>query len=280
MLQRVLFSTRFAPKRFFSASTAEAFLEPLSGADAGITVLNLNRPSARNALGKRFMNEFSQALTQLQYDKSTRVVIVRSMVPGVFCAGADLKERATMSEVEVSAFVNLLRSSFTQLQDLGQPTIAAIDGAAFGGGLEMALACDLRTAGEQAKMGLVETSLAIIPGAGGTQRLTRLIGLPKAKELIFTSRRISAQEALQLGIVNAVSQSGYESALQLAREILPNGPVALRMAKRAMDLGYGVDLNSGMSVEQLCYAQIIPTKDRIEGLTAFKEKRKPAYKGE
>jgi len=166
------------------------------------------------------------------------------------------------------------------------PVIAAIDGHALGGGLEMALACDLRVASATAKMGLVETKLAIIPGAGGTQRLPRIVGPSLAKELIFTARVISGTEASSIGLVNhAVEQNAegdaaYRRAIDLAREILPNGPVGVKMAKAAVNRGIEVDISSAMAIEEGCYAQVIPTKDRLEGLKAFKEKRKPVYKGE
>ena len=260
----------------------ELRLERLAGDDAGIVLLGLDRPAAKNALGRQLMTEFRQALADLRLDTSVRVVVVHSLVPGVFCAGADLKERAEMSPTETAAFVHGLRSAFTELEDLPMPVIAAIEGAAFGGGLELALAADLRTAGAEAKLGLVETSLAIIPGAGGTQRLPRLIGAARAKELIFTARRIGAEEAGRLGLVDRVAPAGraLDSALALAREILPNGPVALRMAKLAVNRGLGLDLRAGLAFEQACYAQVIPTKDRLEGLAAFRDKRRPQYRGE
>jgi methylglutaconyl-CoA hydratase len=260
----------------------EIRLERLTGEDEGIVLLGLDRPEAKNALGRRLMEAFRQALADLRFDPSVRVVVLHSLVPGVFCAGADLKERAAMSQPEVAAFVHGLRSGFTELEDLPVPVIAVLEGAAFGGGLELALAADLRVAGLDARMGLVETTLAIIPGAGGTQRLPRLIGSSRAKELIFTGRRIGAEEALHLGLVDRVVAIGtaLESSLALAREILPNGPVALRMAKLAVNRGLDLDRDSGLAFEQACYAQVIPTRDRLEGLAAFREKRRPQYKGE
>lgn len=260
----------------------ELRLERLEGDDAGIILLGLDRPAAKNALGRQLMDEFRQALTELWSDPAVRVVVVHSLVPGVFCAGADLKERAGMTQAEASAFVQSLRTAFTELEDLPMPVIAAIEGAAFGGGLELALAADLRVAGGDARMGLVETALAIIPGAGGTQRLPRLIGASRAKELIFTARRIGAVEAERLGLVDRVAAAGgaLDAALDLAREILPNGPVALRMAKQAVNRGLELARNSGLAFEQACYAQVIPTKDRLEGLAAFRDKRKPQYRGE
>jgi methylglutaconyl-CoA hydratase len=168
------------------------------------------------------------------------------------------------------------------LEALSMPVIAALEGAAFGGGLELALAADLRIAGAEAKMGLVETALAIIPGGGGTQRLPRLIGVSRAKELIFTARRLGADEAGRLGLVDHVVPAGEAlvAAVTLAREILPNGPIALRLAKQAVGQGVELELAAGLALEQACYAQVIPTKDRLEGLAAFREKRKPQYRGE
>jgi len=228
------------------------------------------------------MNSFREYLHELKFDKDTRVVILRSSDSGVFCAGADLKERATMTQPEVSQFVHSLRSAFTEMEQLPMPTIAAIDGVALGGGLELALACDLRVASSDSKLGLPETGLAIIPGAGGTQRLPRLIGAAKAKELIFTGEVLAAIKAQSLGVVQHVTDAGksYDKALEIARQILPKGPIAIRMAKAAIDQGSGVDLTTGLFIEQACYAQVIPTKDRLEGLQAFKEKRPPKYKGE
>lgn len=260
----------------------EVRVERLAGEDGGIVLLGLDRPAAKNALGRQLLGEFRQVLAELHFDLTTRVVVVHSLVPGVFCAGADLKERAGMTPSETAAFVHGLRSAFTELENLPMPVIAALEGAAFGGGLELALAADLRVAGAHAKVGLVEAALAIIPGAGGTQRLPRLIGASKAKELIFTARRLDAAEAERLGLVDRVAPAGgaLDAALALAREILPNGPVALRMAKQAVNRGLDMDQGSGLAFEQACYAQVIPTKDRLEGLAAFREKRKPQYRGE
>ncbi|KAG0262856.1 hypothetical protein DFQ27_002066 [Actinomortierella ambigua] len=261
----------------------ECYLQRLEGADQGIAVINLHRPKASNALSRKFVNEFRGALEELRYDNEARVVILRSLVDGIFCAGADLRERATMSPVEVKQFLANLRESFRDLETLPIPTIAVIDGAALGGGLEMALCCDMRigSAHPKVKIGLVETRLAIIPGAGGTQRLPRLIGIPKAKELIYSSKILNAKDAKEVGILNhAVDEtSGYEKALSIARDILPMGPVAIRMAKSAIDKGTQFEIDSGLEYEQACYAQIIPTEDRLEGLAAFREKRKPVYKG-
>ena len=257
-------------------------VEHLDGADSGILMLGLERPEAKNALGRQLLQEIKEALAVVAGDLSIRVVILHSLVPGVFCAGADLKERAGMTQEEAIAFVKKLRATFTALEILPMPTIAAIEGAALGGGLELALACDLRVVGASASLGFPETSLAIIPGAGGTQRLPRLIGRARAKELIFTARKFGAAEALHCGIADRIAQAGktLESALELAREILPNGPIALRAAKEAIDRGLDLDRDGGLRIEETCYAKVISTADRLEGLAAFKEKRRPMYRGQ
>ncbi|KAN0038689.1 hypothetical protein ACTA71_000875 [Dictyostelium dimigraforme] len=285
----VLFSTTSSSLKYgrkFTTSTTESpqecILERLEGENKGISVISFNRGHVKNALGKNLMNQFRSHLNELRFCPDTRVVIVRSIVDGVFCSGADLKERAQMSQIEASQFVHSLRSSFTELETLQMPTIAAIEGVAVGGGTEMVLACDFRVASKSSKMGLPETGLAIIPGAGGTQRLPRLIGIPRAKELIFTGAILDSKRALEIGLVQYETEKGeaFDKAIEIAKQILPKGPIAIRMAKQAIDRGMNVDQASGMIIEQASYAQVIPTKDRIEGLTAFKEKRKPIYKGE
>ncbi|RKP11750.1 ClpP/crotonase-like domain-containing protein, partial [Piptocephalis cylindrospora] len=208
----------------------------------GIATLSMNRPEAKNAISTRFLDQFHQRLQDLRYDPSTRVLILRSVVDRVFCAGADLKERAGMSPLEVAQFLARLRGAFRDLETLPFPTIAALDGAALGGGLEMALSCDLRVAGSGAKVGLPETRLAIIPGAGGTQRLPRIIGVTKTKELIYTAKVLDFQEAKEYGIVSRVGEDGYEIAKALAKEMLPQGPIAMRMAKLAIDKGVHMDM--------------------------------------
>ncbi|XP_059580863.1 methylglutaconyl-CoA hydratase, mitochondrial isoform X2 [Alligator mississippiensis] len=233
----------------------------------GIVVLGLNRPHAKNALNKNLLKMMSKAVDSLKSDKKVRTVIFRSEVPGIFCAGADLKERAKMHSSEVSSFVSKARAAVNEMANLPVPTIAALDGIALGGGLELALACDIRV-------------------AGGTQRLPRTIGASLAKELIFSARVVDGEEAKSIGLISHVVQqneagdAAYRRALALAREFLPQGPLAMRVAKLAINQGMEVDLVTGLAIEEACYAQTIPTKDRIEGLLAFKEKRPPRYKGE
>lgn len=253
----------------------------LERAENGIAQLSLNREVGKNSLSKDMIEEINQAVAQVRGDSSVRVLLVKSGVNKVFCAGADLKERLTMSNSDVEAFVDKLRNSFQGVATLPIPTIAVIEGAALGGGLELALACDMRIVGARATLGLPETSLAIIPGAGGTQRLSRVIGIAKAKELIFTSARLNGEEAAALGLVNQCVQADNAliTAEGIALKIVQNGPIGVRMAKAAIDGGFDVSLEEGLGVEKKCYAQVVNTEDRMEGINAFVEKRKSVYKG-
>jgi len=268
------------------AADQELVVEYLEGDEHGIVVLGINRPKAMNALSKSLAADFVSAIDAVKFDKNVRCVIIRSHVKGAFCAGADLKERVKMSPAEVAPAVAKGRAIIGAWENLPMPVIAAMDGVALGGGLEMALSCDLRVAASNAKMGLTETRLAIIPGGGGTQRLPRVIGVAKAKELTFTARVITGNEAAAIGLVNHVVEqnedgdAAYKRSLDLAKEIIPNGPIGVKMSKLAINKGSEVDIASGLAVEEMCYAQVIPTEDRIEALMAFREKRKPVFKGE
>lgn len=246
-------------------------------------IITLARPDELNALNYATLERLGAIVEELRLaSKEVRVVLLQAQ-GRAFCAGADLKERRTLTEQQVRRNVRKIRDVFSELERLPQPTIALINGFAFGGGFELALACDFRFALREAKMGLTEVSLGIIPGAGGTQRLTRLIGPSKAKELILTARRITADEAQAIGFVNGVADSPEQLA-QLARsladEILANAPLAVYQAKSAIDRGASVELQTGLDIESMCYEVIIPTKDRLEALEAFREKRKPIYRGE
>ncbi|XP_036877705.2 enoyl-CoA hydratase domain-containing protein 2, mitochondrial isoform X8 [Manis javanica] len=279
-----------------AAGDPEIQVRALAAADQGITEILMNRPSACNALGNVLVSQAGkylmvfpvqllEALAQLREDQQVRVLLFRSGVKGVFCAGADLKEREQMSEAEVGVFIHRLRGLMNEIA-FPAPTIAAMDGFALGGGLELALACDLRVAASSAVMGLIETTRGLLPGAGGTQRLPRCLGVALAKELIFTGRRLSGAQAQALGLVNhavAPNEEGdaaYHRALALAQEILPQAPIAVRLGKVAIDRGIEVDIASGMAIEGICYAQNIPTRDRLEGMAAFREKRPPQFLGE
>ncbi|GLY10387.1 enoyl-CoA hydratase [Bacillus badius] len=249
--------------------------------EQGIAVLILNRPQAANSLSKELLYDLHDALYNMKNDPKTRVVILTGAGEKAFCAGADLKERKGMDEAQVRHIVGLIGSVINEVEALPQPVIAAINGAAFGGGLELALACDIRIAASHAKLGLTETSLAIIPGAGGTQRLPRLIGVGKAKELIFTARRITSNQAEQIGLVEHIAspESLLETAVHLAKEMAVNAPLALFQAKTAVNHGMQTDIATGLQIEKLAYNTLIPTEDRLEGLQAFAEKRTPTYRG-
>lgn len=281
-------------RRFFNTTTPVAKEESAKLAteliivdhQEGIIEVQINRPKGKNSLSKNLLSELESFVVNVKNNKLARCVIFRSVVPGVFCAGADLKERAKMSLEEVAPFVARTRKIFNDVSCLPIPTIAALDGVALGGGLELALACDFRFASSSTKMGLVETKLGIIPGAGGTQRLPRLVGISKAKELIFTGRVLDGQQAFAIGLVNqSVVQNengdaAYQYAVQFAEEIAQNGPIAVKMAKLSIDGGMEIDLEGALKHEESCYSVVVPTKDRIEGLNAFKEKRKAKYIGE
>ncbi|MCM3712605.1 enoyl-CoA hydratase-related protein [Alkalihalobacillus oceani] len=247
----------------------------------GIVLITLRQPERANALSLALLVDLQRVLRET-VEREPRVLLFRGEGENVFCAGADLKERVKMTEAEVRRTLSFIRATIEAVAAVKQPTIAAMNGHAFGGGLELGLACDLRVVGATSLYGLSETSLGIIPGAGGTQRLARLIGLGKAKELIYTAARISGKEAERIGLAEkAVPQEKVvEEALQLAGKIAEQGPIAVQQAKQAIDAGYDLDLQTALTIEQLAYERTLSTKDRLEGLRAFQEKRKPHYKGE
>jgi len=246
-----------------------------------VAILKLNRPEVMNSFNFAMLRELREQVERLHWDRKVRVVIITGAGEKAFCAGADLKERASLGEDQVREFIFTIRNLFTFIEFMSKPVIAAVNGIALGGGTELALACDLRIASENATMGLTETRLAIIPGAGGTQRLPRLVGRGKAKELIFTGRRVDAREALEIGLVNKVAPAEklLDECLEMAAMICEAGPVAIGQAKYAINYGSEVDLHTGLAVESNAYWVTIPTEDRLEGLAAFREKRKPVYKG-
>lgn len=250
----------------------------------GIMTLTINRPESLNCFDMSLLAAFNTALDDIEFDRSAKVVIITGTSAGknAFSTGADLKERAGMTPDQVRLYILTIRNLFSRVEELPKPVIAAVNGYAFGGGLELALACDIRIASRTAIVGLTETSLAIIPGAGGTQRLPRVVGLPRAKDMILRARRITADLGLEYGLFTEVvePEALTSKAREIALEISSNGPVALAQAKYAIGKGSEVSLPMGLAIESNAYAVTIPTKDRIEGLTAFREKRQPKYSGE
>lgn len=247
-----------------------------------IAFVTINRPEVLNVFDYPTLCKLGEVVEELRTNKDVRVVIFTGAGEKAFSAGADLKERKTLTEAQVRRNVNKIRDVFNDIADLPQPTIAAINGHAFGGGFELLLACDLRIAVKEVKMGLTELKWAIIPGGGGTQRLPRLIGETKAKELIFTAKVITSEEAFELGLLNRVveREALMVECLSLANAMMENGPIALQQAKFAINNGANVDLQTGLAIEAKAYELTIPTKDRVEALQAFSEKRKPIFKGE
>lgn len=243
--------------------------------------LTLNRPNSRNALSFATLLELRRHLADLKADLEVWVVVFSGAGEKAFCAGADLKERRGMDEAQVTEFVRNIRGTMEDIAALPQPTVAIMKGHAFGGGCEMALACDLRVMDADAQIGLTETGLGIIPGAGGCARLPRLVGTARAKEMILLAQRLTATRAGEVGLVHQVAKPG--TALQVGEEmvaaLLKNGPLAMRAAKKAMDGALDSDLSGALAFEEECYQSIIPTQDRLEALAAFAEKRPPRFEG-
>lgn len=244
-------------------------------------IVTLNRPGALNAFNYETLEELQKTVEKIRTSLEARVIIFTGAGEKAFSVGADLKERRTLAQEDVNRNIYKIGEVFTAIDQLPQPTIAAINGFAFGGGMELALACDFRIAAAGTLMGLTETSLGIIPGAGGTQRLPRLVGQAKALELILTARRIFAEEALQYGLVTSVAEKEnlLDECFKWADMMHANGPVALQQAKFAIKQGMNADLQTGLQIERKAYEVTIPTEDRLEALAAFSEKRKPVFKG-
>ena len=246
-----------------------------------IAYVTINRPEALNCFNYPALHELQEVTDAISLDADVRAVIFTGAGDKSFSAGADLKERKTLNEVEVRRNVKAIRDAFNSISNLPMPTIAAVNGYALGGGFELMIACDFSIAAEGVVMGLTETSWAIIPGAGGTQRLPRLVGEMKAKELIFTAKRFTAEEGLELGVVLKVveKENLLTACEELASDMLKNGPVAIKQAKYAISQGMNTDLQTGLSLESKAYELTIPTEDRMEALHAFNEKRSPVFSG-
>ena len=247
-----------------------------------VAVWTIDRADRANALSRPTLLAFGKLAREAATNPSIRAVVVTGAGDKAFCAGADLKERQGMSENDVRVQVGLYRSELGPLDRSPKPVVAAINGAALGGGLELALCCDLRVAAAHAVLGLPETSLGIIPGAGGTQRLPRVVGEARAKEMILLARRLSANEALAWGLVNRVTPAGknvVDDTLEWMAPIADGAPIAQGAALEAIDRSFDTTLELGLELERVSYDRTVVSEDRREALAAFAEKRKPAFKG-
>jgi enoyl-CoA hydratase len=247
-----------------------------------IATVTLNRPEALNALNTATLKELGRAFDAVSADSRVRVLVITGAGDQAFCAGADIKELDKATVKQADAFMRLGRDVFHKLEAMDLPVIAAVNGYALGGGCELALACDLRMASTKAKFGQPEVGLGNIPGWGGTQRLPRLVGVGKAKEILFTGEMIDAQEAWRIGLVNRVfsPEKLMEATYELAEIIANKAPLALHFAKRAVDLAMDSALATGMMYESLGEAFCARTDDQKEGLKAVREKRSPFFRGE
>lgn len=241
-----------------------------------VALLRFNRPQAMNAISRQLLDEFNDYITKLRTGhsdvKDVGALILTSSSPKVFCAGADLKERKTFTLDDTNAFLHKLNSTLDMVESLRIPTITAVEGLALGGGLEIALSTDFRVLSEKAQVGLTESRLAIVPGAGGTYRLPRLIGYNRALDMVLTGRRVGAPEALQFGIANRIAANADEEALKMAEDICSGGPLAILAGKEAVR-------GAAPAWEQNAYRQVVNSEDKFEALDAFAAKRKPVFKG-
>lgn len=253
----------------------------LIGNEEGITTITFNRPKALNALNGMLLDEFSQALDTIAADEDIRLLVLTGAGDKAFVAGADISELAMFNALQAKFFAQKGQAVINKLTALPIPAIAAVNGYALGGGSEMALACDFIYASENASFGLPEINLGLIPGFGGTQRLSRLIGSNRAKELIYTGKIIPAAQALELGMANRVLPADQlmDAVMETARVIATKGKVALRAAKQAINAGLNADLATGLSIEQDAFSLCMASEDAKEGTQAFLEKRKPLFKG-
>ncbi len=247
----------------------------------GLCTVKINRPKALNAINRQVLNELIQIVHEINADDDTKAVIITGEGEKAFIAGADIASMKEMSALDAKNFCDLGHHAMAMIENCKKPVIAAVQGFCLGGGLELALSCDFIYASKNAKLGLPEVSLGLFPGFGGSQRLPRLIGRNQAKELIYTGKMVSAEEARALGIVNKVCEpsSLMSDAEEVAREIMKKGPVAVELAKRVINNGTDLDLQSGLALERATFPLIFATEDQVEGVTAFLEKREAKFKG-
>jgi enoyl-CoA hydratase len=247
-----------------------------------IGVLKISRPKALNALNAQVLEELSQCLKEIAQDKSIRCLILTGDGEKSFIAGADIKEMSEMAPEQAKAFAEKGQSITRSLEKLPFPVIAAVNGFALGGGTEMAISCDFIIASTNARFGLPEVSLGIIPGFGGTQRLSRYVGIARAREMVFTGNHYKADKAKEIGLANEVVELSelMPTCLKLAQTIAERGPIAVRVAKRAMDQGYHQALDDSLRIERETFSELFTSSDQREGTSAFIDKRQPDFKGE
>ena len=250
--------------------------------DGGVATITVDRPEAMNALDVEHAEELRDRLVELARDDGARVVVLTGAGEKAFIAGADIKYMQSLGVLEARRWGELGHACGSLLETMPKPTVAAVNGYALGGGCELALACDIRVAADTAKFGQPELGLGIIPGAGATQRLPRIVGMGWAKYLILTGEIIDAKQALQIGLVTAIMPASqlHVRARELAKKILRQGPLAARLAKLALNASARVDLDSGLLIETLAQAICYDSEDKQEGTAAFLEKRKPKFRGE
>ena len=251
----------------------------LTGVEDGVGTITINRPDVWNALNTQVVGDLRAALTELRYDGSVGVVVFTGAGDRAFAAGADIGE--LREKTMLDALGSTMQQVYDEIEGYEKPTVAAVNGYALGGGCELAMACDIRIASENARFGLPEVALSIIPGAGGTQRLARLVGKGKAIEMVLTGRMIGAEEALRLGLVTQVvsPEKLPEAARETANDILSKGPLAVRLAKLAVHAGFETDQKTGLVIERLAQAVLFTSEDKREGTSAFVEKREPNFEG-
>lgn len=245
----------------------------------GIGYITINRPEALNALSSQVLADLNEVLDQVEKSEEISVVIVTGAGEKAFVAGADIKEMDLMSPIQAFEYMTFANDTFTRLSDLRQPTIAVINGYALGGGMELALSTDIRIGFEKTVVGFPEVGLGIIPGFAGTQRMSRLIGTSRAKELIFTARTVKGQEAYDLGILNKLvpAEELLSSAEELAAAIMKNAPLAVEKAKHVIQVGAELPLKNAIRLETEAEALLFSTEDKLEGMRAFVEKRKAVF---
>lgn len=257
----------------------EEYKNILYRVEENIAFITLNRPKALNALNIETLNELDSAVRRAGMDDEVKAVIITGE-GRAFVAGADIAQMRGLTVQEGRDMTMLGQNVFDRIENLDKPVIAAVNGFALGGGCELAMACDIRVASDKAKFGQPEVNLGIIPGFGGTQRLPRLVGKGTAKYLIFTGDMISAEEALRIGLVDKVvpGEELMDTAVSIAKTIMSKAPISIKMAKHAINNGMNVDLKSGIAYEAEAYTTSFGTEDRIEGMSAFTEKRPAVFK--